>query len=118
MSEPKFKYNRLSHLVAQGQSGTFFFYVVISGVLKPAMAKFGSAVGPDTLVASDKLFFVLLCCNQTESQLKDHTQTRCPFISFCWNPSPATRGIAIGHVRLSFLLHFSTTVISGLHIGQ
>ncbi|MEQ2255578.1 hypothetical protein ILYODFUR_015296 [Ilyodon furcidens] len=33
----------------------------------------------------------------TRVALKDHTQTRCPFISFCWNPSPATRGTATGH---------------------
>lgn len=54
-------------------------------------------------------FFVLW--DFAEFHLKDHTQTRCPFISFCWNPSPATRGTATGHVRLSyFLLYLSLSM--------
>lgn len=52
-----------------------------------------------------KLLSPSLCCNKVyllcdfaEFHLKDHTQTTCPFISFCWNPSPAMRGTATGHV--------------------
>lgn len=57
--------------------------------------KFCASVGAQFLSLSQQSF---LLCDFAEFHLKDHTQTRCPFISFCWNPSPATRGTATGHV--------------------
>lgn len=45
--------------------------------------------------------YIKFCCVTLQSyKLKDHTQTRCPFTSFCWSPSPATHGTVTGHVRL------------------
>lgn len=92
-------------IVLFGGTGNFYYTLLSVEFVSRQWQSSVQRLAQIRLSLMTKLFVCFLFCSVQLSRvpLKDHTQTRCHFISFCWNPSPATRGIAIGHVRLSLL---------------